>query len=270
MPLMRSEQHAVRDGKIARQLPLGHALTPAASHWRVSVGQGATYEEWVQELLPRIPNLGGVDPLAAVLQQQVPLGISQADGGLWMEFGVFGGVTVNLISGMTSGVVHGFDSFHGLPEDWHIGTKPGSPANSRTIVKQTFDLQGVMPAVRPNVKLHKGWFNETLPVFLQTLPPVGEFGSVVSLLHIDCDLYASAATVLETLAQRIVPGTIIVFDELVNFPEYRNHELRALYEFAEKHGRTFVPLGCMCVIDPDGTRYEGDGSCLAVAVRIVS
>mmetsp|Transcript_110067 Transcript_110067/g.190921 ORF Transcript_110067/g.190921 Transcript_110067/m.190921 type:complete len:304 (+) Transcript_110067:126-1037(+) len=263
----------------ARREEVEHAMAVSASQTRSNVSntalnaaaaqQGPAYADWVQWLLPQIPALG-VDPLTSVLQQQVPLGITQANGGLWLEFGVFSGLTINLMAGQTSGVVHGFDSFQGLPEDWHIGTVPGAPANSRTIVKETFDLQGNLPPVRANVMLHRGWFDQTLPAFLQTLPPVGTPGSAVSLLHIDCDLYTSTVTVLESLAPRIIPGTVIVFDELVNFPEYRNHELKALYEFAVKHGRSFAPIGCMCAIDPSGVRYEGDGSCQAVAVRIVT
>lgn len=259
----------------ARHGQIDHVLVGVTGHTLSNVSKvaatsrGPAYADWVQWLLPQIPVLG-MDPLTWVLQQQMILGIAQANGGLWLEFGVFSGQTINLMARQTSGIVHGFDSFQGLPEDWHIGTVPGAPANSRTIVKETFDLQGNFPPVLANVMLHKGWFNETLPAFLQHLPPVGSPGSAVSLLHIDCDLYGSTVTVLDSLASRIIPGTVIVFDELVNFPEFRNHELKALYEFASNHGRSFVPIGCMCSIDPAGVRYEGDGSCQAVAVRIVA
>jgi hypothetical protein len=38
--------------------------------------------------------------------------------GLWLEFGVCSGRTINLISTNTKNKVYGFDSFFGLPENW--------------------------------------------------------------------------------------------------------------------------------------------------------
>jgi Macrocin-O-methyltransferase (TylF) len=42
-----------------------------------------------------------------------------------------------------------------------------------------------------------------------------------SYIHIDCDLYAGAHDALTLLSDRISPGALLVFDELVNYPEYR-------------------------------------------------
>ena len=44
------------------------------------------------------------------------------------------------------------------------------------------------------------------------------------MLHIDCDLYSSTAAVFERVADRLAPDAVIVFDELLNYPEYRRHE----------------------------------------------
>lgn len=234
------------------------------------------YDDWVDWLLPHIPVLDQ-DPLTYVLNTQYNLGIQQgpyiSQQGLWMEFGVLNGVTINNMAGKTMGTVQGFDSFEGLPPDWNYGAPPGWPGTSRTMAKfagngADFNLKGKTPWLSKNVNLTKGYFSDSLPKFLKDLPPVGMVGSWVSLLHIDCDLYSSTRFVLEMLAPRIGRGTVIVFDELVNFPEYREHELKALFEWAEKYGHKFNPIGCMCNIDPKGVQFEGDGACLSVALQI--
>tara|TARA_R110002073_G_scaffold191088_1_gene349759 strand:+ start:234 stop:617 length:384 start_codon:yes stop_codon:yes gene_type:complete len=38
--------------------------------------------------------------------------------GLFLEFGVASGASINFIAANTDTTVHGFDSFQGLPEDW--------------------------------------------------------------------------------------------------------------------------------------------------------
>ena len=58
----------------------------------------------------------------------------------------------------------------------------------------------------------------------------------------DCDLYSSTVTVFETQEPRIVLGSIVVFDELINFLSYGDHELKALYEWVWKHKRSFQLL----------------------------
>ncbi len=133
--------------------------------------------------------------------------------GLCCEFGVAGGSTINHIASLFSGEVHGFDSFEGLPEDWRSGFKKGFFARSK------------LPPVRSNVRLHKGWFEDTIPGFLE------QFGSPLSFLHIDSDLYSSAVTILRLMDGRIVPGTVIQFDEFFNYPGWQKGEYRAWLEF---------------------------------------
>jgi predicted O-methyltransferase YrrM len=55
-------------------------------------------------------------------------------------------------------------------------------------------------------------------------PPIG-------LVHIDTDTYTPAAHVLEIVAPLLVPGSIIVFDELIGYPNWREHEYKALNEW---------------------------------------
>ncbi len=134
--------------------------------------------------------------------------------GLIAEFGVYEGNSLRLFASMTDKKVHGFDSFEGLPEAW-AGHNLDRGFFSRI-------TPGVFPA---NVTLHKGWFSDTLPGFLK------EYSDNFAFIHIDCDLYSSTKDVLDLCNERIVPGTVIVFDEYLNYPNWQNHEYRAFQEF---------------------------------------
>lgn len=148
--------------------------------------------------------------------------------GLALECGVYFGRSLRIIAAATAGTVHGFDSFEGLPEAW----KDNEPAGA-------YSTAGLLPQDVPdNVQLHRGWFSDTLAPFLAANP--GDIG----FLHIDCDLYSSTATVLEAAAPRIRPGTVIVLDDLLGYPGYEQHELRAFQEFIARSGHRFEVLAC--------------------------
>jgi hypothetical protein len=147
--------------------------------------------------------------------------------GLVLEFGVYRGASLSVIARRAGQIVHGFDSFEGLPEDWTYSQKQGR-----------FGLDGKLPVfAEANVQLHKGWFDATLPVFLECHSGPARF------VHIDCDLYSSACTVLDRLAERIVPGTVILFDEYLNYPGWEQHEFRAFREFVDRTGRDYRYIG---------------------------
>lgn len=147
--------------------------------------------------------------------------------GLVLEFGVYRGASLRLIAAGLQGAVHGFDSFEGLPEDW-----------TSTQHKGRFSLGGAPPGGLPEqVQLHKGWFSDTLPAFLEAHP------GPVRFLHVDCDIYSSTLTVLDLLAARLVPGSIVVFDEYLNYPGWQQHEHRALVEASARHGFGFRYFG---------------------------
>jgi hypothetical protein len=136
--------------------------------------------------------------------------------GLILEFGVATGRTLNHFARLLPGkTVHGFDGFVGLPEDWTSRMRAG------------FFARKALPRVRANCQLHVGWFNDTLPGF------VAEHKEPIALLHVDCDLYSSTVTILENLQHQIVPGTVIVFDEYINYPGWQLDEFRAWQEFVQ-------------------------------------
>lgn len=153
---------------------------------------------------------------------------------LILEFGVWVGNSINKIASRNPHVsIYGFDSFEGLPEDW-----------SGLFVRGSFNMQGQLPKVYPNVQLVKGWFSETLPDFKARVMTKKR---QISLLHIDCDLYSSTKTVFEHLAENIGPGTVIVFDELMNFDNFERHEMRAFFELTQSRGISFDVIGIECI-----------------------
>jgi hypothetical protein len=138
------------------------------------------------------------------------------EDGLFLEFGVYKGTTINRTAQLNPRVTfHGFDSFTGLPEPWILEGNTGM-----------FNLGGKLPPVRKNVRLIKGYFKDTLPGFVAQHP-----GRSISYLHIDCDLYSSTKTIFDTTKHMIGPGTVIVFDEYLNYPGWQEGEHKAFMEF---------------------------------------
>jgi predicted O-methyltransferase YrrM len=161
-------------------------------------------------------------PRAIFFEDQFKLlrfSLQKCQPGLVAEFGVDAGSTINFIADVVKREVHGFDSFEGLPEDW-VGYADFS---------ERFRRQGKPPKVRQNVRLHVGLFEKTLPGFLQA------YAEDFAFIHVDCDLYSSTKTIFEHCSSRIKPGTIIVFDEFFNYPNWRQHEYRAFMEYAESN-----------------------------------
>jgi hypothetical protein len=134
--------------------------------------------------------------------------------GLWLEFGVATGNTINYISNFTENTIYGFDSFEGLPERWREGFEKGK-----------FSTNGQFPKVEKNVLLIKGLFQDTLPDFLKNK------NEKISFIHVDCDLYSSTKYILDECLSYFDNTCLIVFDELVNYKGYEEGELKALTEF---------------------------------------
>jgi hypothetical protein len=148
--------------------------------------------------------------------------------GLMLEFGVADGASLRYVASRVARSFHGFDSFEGLPEHW-------SGTFER---KGKFTRAGALPPVPANARLYPGWFADTLPRFL------GEHaGEPVAFVHIDCDIYASTATVFRHLGERLRPGAVLVFDEYFNYPNWQRHEWRAFQEFVRDTGVSYTYLG---------------------------
>jgi hypothetical protein len=176
------------------------------------LGSLREFKAWLLAELASKP----LPPSATCLEHALEIVKSESADGLLLEFGVFSGRSLwTMADRCPAATVVGFDSFEGLPGKWRDGFDKGA-----------FDLKSQVPPLPANAGVFKGWFDQTVPRFRRLL------GSDVrvDLIHIDCDMYASTKAVFDGLADKIRGGTLLVFDELVNYPGYEEHELKALFE----------------------------------------
>ena len=140
---------------------------------------------------------------------------------LYLEFGVYQGESMSYWSKLLknpASVLHGFDSFEGLPEDW-----------GGDHLKGRFSTGGKLPEVIDGrVSFFKGWFNETLEKY--RLPAHERL-----VINVDADLYSSTKYVLECLRDSIEVGAWLYFDEFSDW----QHEFRAFREFVRDTGMRF-------------------------------
>ena len=135
------------------------------------------------------------------------------------EFGVYKGKTAWYISKHCGyRKLFLFDSFEGLPEDWNNNFKKGH-----------FALKNI-PRLPGKSILYKGLFRDTVFEFNYD----NKFP--LSFIHIDSDLYSSAKDVLSRLNNKIIPGTVILFDE------YLRGENIAFMEWIHIYGRVAVMI----------------------------
>lgn len=148
--------------------------------------------------------------------------------GLIMEFGVSTGGYINLMASLVKGrTVYGFDSFEGLPEAWHDCPKGQFACDPDKI------------NWAPNVVLVKGLFQNTLGDFFR------EHNELISLIHIDCDIYSSTKCVFGKSQKRFQTGSIILFDEIYGYGGelWRQHEYKAFNEFLKETGWNWECIG---------------------------
>jgi predicted O-methyltransferase YrrM len=188
-----------------------------AARQRLAADQTAAF---IDAHMSSVPARRGEDAHAvklALLDEAVSLAPSE---GMALEFGVATGETLSVIARHRS--AHGFDSFEGLPDDWYGTYQKGTFAQEVPVVE--------------NAEMHVGWFDDTLPGFLETHP------GPLAFVHLDADLYQSTKTVFTLAESRFRAGTVIVFDEYFNYPGWQNHEHKAFEEFIATSGFRFEYL----------------------------
>lgn len=161
-----------------------------------------------------------LDNSKALLRQQA-FDRCMIKDGFVAEYGVDKGKSfIQLCELFKDQKVFGFDAFLGLP---------GQIWEGNMIHKGAFDHGGKIPFDVPeNGTIVNGWFNETLPGFDYEKP-------VAKYIHIDCDVYSSTVEILNTMSGKIVPGTIVVFDDYFNHQNWRQGEHKAWLEFVSKN-----------------------------------
>jgi len=131
----------------------------------------------------------------------------------YLEFGVYTGKSANFFSKNVK-KLYAFDSFEGLKEDW-VGTR---------LPKGHFNLNKKIPSLNSNVEPVVGWVEDTLEDFLNIHNPK------INFVHLDMDTYSPTKFTLEKIKPYLVKDAIILFDELYNYPGWRNGEYKALTE----------------------------------------
>lgn len=141
----------------------------------------------------------------------------------YLEFGVFEGASIRQwcdLNQNESSRFFGFDSFEGLPEDWHSGKRKGA-----------FNTNGRRPEIGdPRVSFVAGWFQQSLRGFIASYRPHSRL-----VIHVDCDLYSSALYCLTTLDPVISSGTLVVLDDFFD----ALHVYRALSDYCSAYLRQY-------------------------------
>ncbi len=138
------------------------------------------------------------------------------------EFGVWRGESFKyLINSFKQG--YGFDTFEGLPEDWHAN-KQG-----------TYSAEGTIPKINGGTFI-AGKFEETLPTFYSKTRPMA------SIINFDADLYSSTLCALNYSKPVIDKDTILIFDEFIINKNWEQDEYKALNEFCANNNLTYEVL----------------------------
>jgi hypothetical protein len=228
---------------------VGLVIAAAAAHFpRGSPAANAqhpilAYADWASQRMGRYHMVTA--PLSASYDPETQWGRKARDGlfaaevlyaqhllreqgpGCVVEFGTYQGRWINYLAEVGQRVIHGFDSFEGLPEPsdhdldcWHAG---------QFAVDYETVCANVRSKERPWIKLHKGWFSETIPT------PEVQAISDICFARIDCDLYEPTVEVLDYLTHRLTNGALLAFDDWTF--DLEKGETRAFDEWSRR-----VPL----------------------------
>lgn len=168
--------------------------------------------------------------------------------GALVECGVWkgGASALMALAHMSSGParrnLHLFDSFEGLPEpdaehDGNLarisayagGRVSGQLETINKCVGPLSEVQELFESVvhypAELLHMHKGWFQDTLPVTSGAIGPI-------AVLRLDGDWYASTKVCLEHLYELVIPGGFVIFDDYGCWEGAR----KAAHEFAAERG----------------------------------
>jgi Flp pilus assembly protein TadD len=140
------------------------------------------------------------------------------------EFGVWRGASFKyLIRAFKKG--YGFDTFTGLPEDWHVGNGKYERAGA-------YSSNGAIPKIEGG-EFIAGKFEDTLPIFFSKTRPLA------SVINFDADLYSSTICALNQSKSVMDKDTVLIFDELIAHECWEEGEFKALNEFVSKNKLTY-------------------------------
>ena len=153
-----------------------------------------------------------------------------SNNNIFLEFGVYKGVSTKLFAKFLSHYdleIYGFDSFEGLEEDWIASDY--NPIG-------TFSQKKKHLKMPKNVKIITGKIQDTLDNFLKS-----NLDKKIIFVHMDMDTYTPTKYALNKIKPFLQKGSIILFDEFYGFPDWQNHEYKALKEtFKEEEYKYFA------------------------------
>jgi O-methyltransferase len=186
------------------------------------INGNALVRQWIAEQRGRMPTFEHLHDFYRYVHGEV-CGGAAID---FLEFGVYKGDSIGFWSQMNRDPCSrfiGFDSFEGLPENW-----------TKKVTKGAFYVGGAMPQIDDErVTFVKGWFQNTLPGFLNGFMPRSRL-----VVHNDSDLYSSTLFTLVNLHRFLVPGTVIIFDEYSS----ATHEFRAFADYRNAFWGSATPV----------------------------
>ncbi len=160
--------------------------------------------------------------------------------GAFVECGVWRGGVAGLLGLVARRVgggrqTHLFDSFQGLPnptaadgvraDETTVSDRDGALKPIGLYVATLPDVEDflfdVLRLDREAVRLHEGWFQQTLPRARESVGPI-------ALLRIDADWYESVKVCLDNLYGNVSPGGYVILDDYGMYPGCR----QAFEEFA--------------------------------------
>lgn len=179
-------------------------------------------DTFYQNLINEVRHLENGDVLNQILDKKI-----YSPDGLFLEFGVGKGSTVNFIARKIYPLhVYGFDNFTGYPEPWRNFS-----------IGSTQQLK--MPDVEDNVILRKGLFKDSLPLFIDEICQ----NVSISFIHLDCGLYSSCSTILLGLKDLIKPGCVIVISDGMDYDNWTKDSLKAFNEFLLSNNYNYQLIG---------------------------
>lgn len=149
----------------------------------------------------------------------------------YLEFGVAGASSFKWwlnANKEAASLFYGFDTFEGLPEDWHFYKKG--------------DMGFAVPELQDaRASFIKGLFQDTLYSFLDNYATQIAADGTTRVIHLDADLYSSTLFALTMLAPHLRNGDVLFFDEF-NVP---NHEFAAWNDFVRSYYIKYEVLGAV-------------------------
>lgn len=148
----------------------------------------------------------------------------------YLELGVYKGKSINFFSKFLQKnnlKIYGFDSFEGLEENW---------TGTHHLKNIAFNLKGNIPKTYSNVEIIKGKIQDTLEDFCKKKL----IKSKINFIHFDFDTFTPTDFSLKVLKKYLKKNTIILFDEIYGFPNWRDHEYKALINNLDENEYKFI------------------------------